>query len=362
MKILYYHRQYNTPMYLWQNDHITDEMAHHGVQIVTFNPLRWESTAQANEKLVARLQEETFDLFMTCHNEDLLYIPTLQKIREMGIPTLLICFDNLLIPYIHKDISPYFDLVWLTSRENTEIFEKQGAKTVFLPYAANPHFFTPRDTADVARVAFVGTPYGSRANTINQLLEARIPVTLFGKTAKSSGGSKEHTITNGMLFTVKQNLKFSVGRKLLLAAAKQRLIRQSVLDKDAPTLETGGYVEKLTDVYSGYALSLSSTTARNTGILKHPVPVVNLRSFEIPMCGGLQFCQYNEELAGYFQEDKEIVFYRNKAEMIDKAKFYLAPRQADTRRNMRLAARLRAESEHTWKHRFDKVFSLLELK
>ena len=362
MKILYYHRQYNTPMYLWQQDHITDEMAHHDVQIVTFNPLHWESTEQANEKLLEHLQTKSFDLFMTCHNEELLYIPTLQRIREMGIPTLLICFDNLLIPYVHKAISPYFDLVWLTSRENTEIFEKQGAKTVFLPYAANPYFFTPRDMEAVERVAFVGTPYGSRANTINQLLEAKIPVTLFGKTAKADRGSRKHTMTNGMVFTVKQNLKFPVGRKLLLAAAKQRLVRQSVLDRTAPTLETGGYVEKLADVYSGYALSLSSTTARNTGILKHPVPVVNLRSFEIPMCGGLQFCRYNEELADYFESDKEIVFYRSREEMIDKAKFYLAPQQADTRRNMRLAARLRAEVEHTWNHRFSKIFSLLELK
>ena len=80
------------------------------------------------------------------------------------------------------------------------------------------------------------------------------------------------------------------------------------------------------------------------------------------MCGGLQFCRYNEELAGYFEADKEIVFYRDKEEMIEKAKFYLAPQQAEARRNMRLAARQRAEAEHTWNHRFSRIFSLLELK
>jgi hypothetical protein len=360
MKILYYHCERNTPMYRWQHDHIMDELRPYDIQIDTLNPLLCASMDEANENLIARLQSEPYDLFMTCHNERRLYIPTLQRIRELGIPTLLICFDNLLIPYEHTNICEYFDLVWLTSRENTEIFQKHGASTIFLPYAANPRFFTPRETEETPKVAFIGTPYGSRANTINQLLDARIPVTLFGKAAAASGGG--HVIANGFLHTVKENLRFPVGRKLLLAAAKQRLTAQSVLQKDAPTLELGGFVENLADVYSGYALSLSSTTARNTGILKHPVPVVNLRSFEIPMCGGIQFCLYNEELAGYFEDEKEILFYRSREEMVDKAKFYLAPERAALRKEMRLAARRRAEAQHTWHHRFSAAFEALGLK
>lgn len=360
MKILYYHCERDTPMYRWQHDHIMDELRPYGIQIDTLNPLLCASMDEANEKLLCRLRSEKYDLFMTCHSEKRLYIPTLQRIRELGIPTLLICFDNLLIPYEHTNICKYFDLVWLTSRENTEIFQKHGANTIFLPYAANPRFFVPQTVQETARVAFIGTPYGSRANTINQLLESRIPVTLFGKAAAASGGS--HVITNGFFYTVKQNLRFPVGRKLLLAAAKQRLTAQSVLQKDSPSLELGGYVEDLADVYSGYALSLSSTTARNTGILRHPVPVVNLRSFEIPMCGGIQFCLYNEELAGYFEDGKEILFYRDREEMTDKARFYLAPEQAALRAEMRLAARHRAEAEHTWMARFGAAFQALGLR
>jgi hypothetical protein len=32
------------------------------------------------------------------------------------------------------------------------------------------------------------------------------------------------------------------------------------------------------------------------------------------MCGGLQFAPYIEEFAGYFEDDKEIVFYKDKSE------------------------------------------------
>lgn len=80
------------------------------------------------------------------------------------------------------------------------------------------------------------------------------------------------------------------------------------------------------------------------------------------MCGGLQFASYNEELASYFEEDKEIVLYRSKEEMLDKAKFYLDSSHSNQVMNMKVAARKRAENEHTWNIRFTKVFENLGLK
>ncbi len=109
-------------------------------------------------------------------------------------------------------------------------------------------------------------------------------------------------------------------------------------------------------------MSLSSTSARNTGILNHPVDIVNLRSFEVPMCGGLQFCAHFDEIAEYFEEGKEIVFYRSNEDMIDKAKYYLKSENKDLRIQMKLAARKRAENEHSWFNRFKKVFDYLGLK
>lgn len=48
--------------------------------------------------------------------------------------------------------------------------------------------------------------------------------------------------------------------------------------------------------------------------------------------------------------------------MLEKACFYLSPRQASLRQKMKLAARRRAENEHTWFCRFQKVFDNLGLK
>lgn len=360
MRILYFFEQLNTPMFLWQNDHIVNELEHYSIHVDIFNPLHYETIEKANEKLVSHVNKHHYDLFMTCHAENLLYVDTIEAIKRQGIPTLLICFDNLLIPYEHKNVCKYYDLVWLTSRENQELFIKWEANTIFLPYAANPYFYQYKKQDEIERICFIGTPYGSRANTINALAHSEVNVSLFGKAV--DGTKVKHGATKGYIYTITTDLKFPIGRKLLIAAAKQRISKQAVLDVSAPSVQQEGFAENMSDVYSKYALALSTTTARNTGILKDPVPVVNLRSFEIPMSGGIQFCEYNRELSEYFEDEKEIVFYRNEEEMIDKAQFYLQPKLGEIRTQIRKNARKRAEREHTWFCRFSKVFNALGIR
>ena len=120
--------------------------------------------------------------------------------------------------------------------------------------------------------------------------------------------------------------------------------------------------EEMNRIFQSYALSLSISEARNTGILKRPVHVLHLRNFEIPMAGGLQICAYFDDMAECFDEDREIIFYRNELELIDKINFYLSPKQISLRQKIKKMARWRAENEHTWFCRFQKVFDNLGLK
>ena len=76
------------------------------------------------------------------------------------------------------------------------------------------------------------------------------------------------------------------------------------------------------------------------------------------MCGGLQLASYTEELAGYFEDGKEIVLYHSKEEMVDKAKFYLDKKNESLVNSMKKAARVRAEKEHTWTRRFNEAFKI----
>ncbi|PXV62290.1 glycosyl transferase family 1 [Halanaerobium congolense] len=361
MEILYYFENKETYMDMWQQVHIFDELGKHNCNIKVFSPVGYNNMYEANEELLKYIRVNDIDLFMTPYGEEKLYIDTLKQIKKKSIPTLLICFDNLLIPYRHKSISKYFDLVWLTSKETKNKFEQWGANIIVQPYAANPYFFKPNYKDKINKVAFVGTPYGSRVNMVNKLVNNRINTTLFTKIDSKPEKNLLRKISSKLIYNLESIynlLKFDIGRRIILGALKQNLLSSRKLELNSDYLEIKSQVEfsNLSKIYSNFALSLSSTSARNTGILKNPVNVINLRTFEIPMCGGLQFCRYFEEISDYFEEDKEIVFYRNKEELVEKAKFYLDESNSNQRKKIKLAARKRALNEHTWYHRFKEIF------
>jgi spore maturation protein CgeB len=47
------------------------------------------------------------------------------------------------------------------------------------------------------------------------------------------------------------------------------------------------------------------------------------RTFEIPACGALQIAPRNDEILGFFEEDKEIVCFESPAELEEKVRYYL---------------------------------------
>lgn len=355
-------------MFKWQKYHIFDELATHNVEIELFNPLDYPSIDEANAQLLQRVKKNSFDLLMTTSTHKDLYIDTLEEIKKTGMPTLLICFDNLTIPFAHKKIASHFDLVWLTSIETKYLFDKWGVNSVFMPYAANPALYNPQ-TEEKHRVVFIGTPYGSRCKMLNTLLDAGINVDLYGG-KKSLGVSKPVNASSTLegrlklMHSIKDMLRYPIGRRLALGSIKNKLMQMSFLNEDSPNLNHFGQLDMLQSMmgeYNSYDLALSSVTNRHTGVLKNPVLIVNLRNFEIAAAGGILFCQFNPELNSYFEDGKEAVYYDSDEDMIDKARFYLDNRQRQLRHQIKSAARLKAEHEHSWFNRFAVVFEKLGL-
>lgn len=96
MNIFYFFKELQTPMYQWQRIHFFDELERNGHRIITFNPLDYPSIDEANEKLISAIKgTEDVDLFMNCDDSSVLYPGTMKEINKMGIPSLLICWDNL---------------------------------------------------------------------------------------------------------------------------------------------------------------------------------------------------------------------------------------------------------------------------
>lgn len=355
-------------MYHWQRVHIIDELLRYGHIVETFNPLSFLSIDEANETVISIIKNrKDIDLFLACDSQSILYGQTVKEISNMGLPTCLICWDNLELPYKHRYSAPYFDIVWLTSKETKNIFKKWGCKKIiFQTYAANPFVFKPNWGIPIQTIGFVGSPYGSRVNKINRLLCNNIPCSvysdmLFNKGYNTSLGKVHKYKCSDVMVKGLRYMRFPIGRKVLYAALINKIINNPKIDNN--NLLFHGYHsvsnDEMIQLYSNFALSLNITELRDTYILKNPVHKIHLRCFEIPMSGGLQFASYSPELAGYFEEDKEIVLYRSNEEMIDKARFYLNPQNQSIVLKMKKSARIRAVGEHTWIKRFERIFELI---
>ena len=366
MKILYYFGNDGTPMWTWQEKHIIDELKYHNVFIEEFNPNRFTNKEKANEVCISTISEGKYDLFMTVHGESDLFPETVIKIREKGIPRVLINFDNKMDPRRHIDFSKYFDVLMLLNYDDNPIYKKYKCPYVFAPYAANPFYFKDLRTGDRQHgICFVGTPYGTRVKPINALTAKGISFDLF---ANMSNVTEQKQIAFGMglqdkVKAIKTMLGSKTGIKVLESAMICKFINQEHLNSESMFLNIRPGVDhsRMNEIYSNYDLSISMPEARNTGVLKHPVDIVHLRNFEIPMCAGLQISRYSNELAEFFEEDKEILFYRSFEELIDKVKFYTASQNSSTVNKMKSAARFRAENEHNWYLRFKKVFGTINV-
>jgi spore maturation protein CgeB len=363
MNILYYWLDYQTNMENWQRIHFFDELERSGVTIEVFNPLHFSSIDEANSLLKARITQSNDrpDLFMTCVDSKYLYEDSIKVFSMVGIPTLLICFDNLHDPYMHKCIAHLFDLVWLTSFETEYIFKKWNCNTIFLPYAANPYRYSPRYNNTFHAVGFIGTLYGARLAKIQLLASNEIKCDVYTNTITNKKNEKKVHSNSVQAFI--NMLRFSIGRRVLSAAIKDRFLRvkQFSLHPGINFYPSVSF-DKMVSLYSDYSLSLGVTELRNTYLLDNPIHKLHLRSFEIPMSGGLQFTSYNEELSNYFESDKEIIFYSTSLEMISKSKFYTNKRNSTTVQALKRNAYLRAVKDHTWSNRFKKVFDKLGLK
>ena len=101
------------------------------------------------------------------------------------------------------------------------------------------------------------------------------------------------------------------------------------------------------------------------GVVQHtpdgqpPIKQVRLRDFEATMSGAFYLVEQYDELAEFFEPDKEIVFFRDAAELIEKTRFYL--RHDAARTKIRDAGLRRARAEHTWHRRFEDSFQQMGL-
>jgi hypothetical protein len=255
---------------------------------------------------------------------------TLDAIRALGITTVNWYCNAAHQFHLVREISPHYDWCLVPEKFRLPDYRAIGARPIYCQEAANPALYHPYDVPQDVDVSFVGQAYGDRPAYIEHLLQNQINVRVWGHGWKID--PKYPPALDSPLWRLPES------------------VAGGPLDDD-----------QMIKMFSRTKINLGFSTCGETHLDEHGQRIVQvrLRDFEVPMSGGFYLVEAMEELAEFFTPDKEIIFYRSPAEMLEKIRYYLS--HEDDRQRIRQAGHHRALAEHTWRHRFQAAFAEMGL-
>ena len=306
--------------------------------------------------------EHPVDLFFAYLNDGMVHTEALDQVRQSGVPTCNFSCNNIHQFYLVDEISPHFDYNLHAEKAAREKFVAVGANPLWWPMASNPRYFRPYDLSPTVDVSFVGANYALRARYIHHLLENGVDVHAYGPGWTLSQEDKlrqwlwrQRLLVQALLARDLEAQARATARAAQVDAG--RLLRARHPDNvHAPVSD-----EELIALYSRSQISLGFLEVYEHHDPSRPVTQhLHLREFEAPMSGALYCTGYMDELAEFFEPDREVIVYRNQHELLDKVRFYLAhPAEAEA---IRQAGHHRALAEHTYHHRYRGLFHELGLE
>jgi len=269
---------------------------------------KYEFNRVLMEKVEAEHKASPLHIFFSYHSGRWLFPKTVQDIGKLGIITINFGFDDTLKFWDRKEngfwmgnagIAKYYDFNVFCSREKDIVkYNMVGANAVFFPPGGNQEVFGALKSYEKREypVSFIGQNYGARKEYIEFLRAGGVPVYARG-----------------------------VGWP------------------DGPVT-----LDEMLSIYSNSLLTLGFGYISGTRITQ-----LKGRDFEVPMTGAAYVTTYSDELAKYFEPDKEIILYRDRKELLEKVKYYAG--RPDEAKAIGTAGRERSLREHTWDKRWARV-------
>jgi spore maturation protein CgeB len=300
--------------------------------------------------------KKPFDLFFAYLMDGMAEAGVIDEIRKTDVPTCNFSCNNAHQFCLVDELSPHFDYNLHSEKDAREKFLAIGANPLWWPMASNPKYFKPRDLPRTIDVSFVGGSYALRARYIAHLLENGVNVHAYGPRWRRVARTHWRAIAKRYLFLWRALVAVSPETQVRASAMladydfRHRLSVRFTNNVHAPVPD-----DELIALYSRSHISLGFLDVydrhdHSRAVLQH----LHLREFEAPMSGALYCTGYMDELAEFFEPDKEVLVYRNQHELLDKVRYYLA--HSDEAERIRHAGHMRALRDHTYHRRFETLF------
>ncbi len=297
---------------------------------------------EMNKKLIQKVEADKPDLLFCFLFTEELKKETIEHITKKTSTKTFNWFadDHWRFPIYSKYWAPLFTAVSTTDSQAVEKYKTVGVDAIKTQWAANVNLYKPSqytvDSKQYVDITFVGKNYGNRAEYIQTLKDNHISAEGYG-----SGWEKGRVDFTDML-EIFSNSKVNLNFTESYFNWPKQLVKLFVKK------EFGRYYFNAHHLVSNFQSLLGAKRKQIKG-----------RIFEVPACGGFLITGDADNLRDYYVEDKEIVIFKDKNDLVEKCKYYLA--HDSERQAIAKAGYERTIKEHTYEQRFKEIFKTLDL-
>ena len=307
----------------------------HTVIFVPFDRIVSVGKRKFNDELLDLVKKEMPDLFFASLFTDELEYATLDAIKAL-VPSLAwLSDDHWRLENYSRFYAPHFTNVATTWSKSAEEYARYGIHNVIRSqWGCNIRFYHPIDLPKDIAVSFVGTKNKHRERMVGRLKSAGIDVFVRG-----SGWGTQKLNTEEMI-NVFSRSRINLNLNPPTSALALKPIAQIFMRRRRNLIVPDHH----------WFSNLRS-------YFRKKIPQIKARPFEIAACGGFCISGWADDIETYYQPGKEMVFYKDIPELIEKIRFYLA--HPAEREAIAKAGYERTIKEHTFEQRFKEIFSAM---
>lgn len=305
-----------------------------GVQTTffSFQPIIQWGRSAFNRRLIELVDREQPDLLFVFMYTDELDIETLKLLKRKTTTLAWFSDDHWRFDNYSRHYAPYFSWVATTYSKAPEQYRRIGQHNVVRSqWFCNSDSYKPVPVEKDIAVSFVGLKNRGRARAIAVLRNAGIPIFVFG--SGWEGGKLPQAEFVRLFSRSRINVNLNNPRSLWEPTALGRLALRRSINRFVPDFHVVHNIRSW----------------RNMRILQ-----IKARPFEIAACGGFCLSGYADDIERYYEDGKEMVFYKDTADLIENIRYYLV--HNDERERIARAGYERTIREHTYKERFSELF------